>query len=163
MFHTLTKHLLTHCWCRKCHGQIPEQSFHFRVYVFERGRKNHQEYFWVRISEMESGRTVWHEEGMRADIMERRGPEDVVFLTMFDLFCSTSLEKYCEIISSGFRQLQQLKPHRTRRCARRENDCVWNFQLIKCFLCLLKHNWPKHELHLSTDSQFSSSLLHLGT
>lgn len=53
---------------------------------------------------MESGRTVWHEEGMRADIMARRGPDDVVFLTMFDLFCSTSLEKYCQTISSAFNQ-----------------------------------------------------------
>lgn len=53
---------------------------------------------------MASGRTVWHEEGMRADIMARRGPEDAVFLTMFDLFCSTSLEKYCQITSSDFNQ-----------------------------------------------------------
>lgn len=54
---------------------------------------------------MASGRTGWHEEGMRADIMARRGPEDVVFLTMFDLFCSTSLgKKNCQIISSRLNQ-----------------------------------------------------------
>lgn len=41
---------------------------------------------------------------MRADIMARRGPEDVVLLTMFDLFCSTSLEKYCQIVSSDLKQ-----------------------------------------------------------
>lgn len=58
----------------------------------------------MRISEMASGRTAGHEEGMRADIMARRGPEDAALLTMFDLFCSTSLEKCCQMASPEFKR-----------------------------------------------------------
>lgn len=97
MFPTLMKHLLTHCWCGKCHGQTSEQSFHFKANnrrVYWRGvEKNIPGIFlgadirdWMRQDCVAWGRNArWHNGEAWAG-----GGDDVVFLTtMFNLFCST--------------------------------------------------------------------------